>query len=140
APDPGAVKRAQRFAAWLNIPVAFVDKRRVGGAEEVQATTVVGDVEGRQAILFDEEIDRGSSVCEAAELLYRSGARDVYAACTHAVFSGPAVERLSNSGIREVDSRSTAGDRKSTRLNSSHVKISYAVFCLNKTKSKLMRT
>lgn len=102
APDPGAVKRAQRFAAWLNIPVAFIDKRRVGGADEVLATTVVGDVEGRQAILFDEEIDRGSSVCEAAELLYRNGAREVYAACTHAVFSGPAVERLSNSDIREV--------------------------------------
>lgn len=102
APDPGAVKRAQRFAARLNIPVAFVDKRRVEGAEEVLATTVVGDVRGRQAILFDEEIDRGSSMLEATELLYKEGASEVYAACTHAVFSGPAVERLANSEIAEV--------------------------------------
>ncbi|MEX2355816.1 MAG: ribose-phosphate pyrophosphokinase [Thermaerobacterales bacterium] len=102
APDPGAVKRAQRFAEHLGIPVAFVDKRRVGGDAEVAATAVVGDVAGRRAVLFDEEIDRGSSVCEAADLLQRSGAKEVYAAATHAVFSGPAVHRLSQSGIREV--------------------------------------
>lgn len=102
APDPGAVKRAQRFAQRLNSPVAFVDKRRVGGEGEVQATSVVGSVEGRQAILFDEEVDRGSSVIQAAEMLLGHGAREVYAACTHPVLSGPAVQRLAASPIREL--------------------------------------
>lgn len=102
APDPGAVKRAQRFAQRLGATVAFVDKRRSDSDTEVIATSVVGDVHGRQAILFDEEVDRGSSLCQAAEMVARAGAREVYAACTHAVLSGPAVERLSHSIIREL--------------------------------------
>ncbi|OGS69941.1 MAG: ribose-phosphate pyrophosphokinase [Firmicutes bacterium RBG_13_65_8] len=100
APDPGAVKRAQRFAQRLRAPVAFVDKRRVG--EEVKATTVVGDVSGHQAILFDEEVDRGGSSLEALGLLTERRVDAVYLACTHAVFSGPAVERLAGSQLREV--------------------------------------
>lgn len=102
APDPGAVKRAQRFAERMGLPVAFVDKRRVGQEKEVSATTVVGDVRDRSVILFDEEIDRGSSICQAAELVVRHGARAVYAAATHAVLSGPAVERLAGAGMLEV--------------------------------------
>ncbi|HET7560186.1 MAG TPA: ribose-phosphate pyrophosphokinase [Limnochordia bacterium] len=102
APDPGAVKRAQRFAQRLGVPVAFVDKRRVGGADEVQATAVVGDVKDRHAILFDEEIDRGTTVCQAAKLLRAAGAHAVSAACTHAVFSGPATERLQSAELREI--------------------------------------
>lgn len=103
APDPGAVKRAQRFAERLGLPVAFVDKRRgPGTGREVTATTVVGDVRGRAVILFDEEIDRGSSICQAAELVVRDGARQVFAAATHAVLSGPAVERLAAAGLAKV--------------------------------------
>ena len=102
APDPGSVKRAQRFAERLGLPMAFVDKRRGHASSEVTATTIVGDVDGRQAILFDEEVDRGSSFLQATELLYRKGVRDVYAACTHAVLSGPATERLALSPIRQL--------------------------------------
>ncbi len=102
APDPGAVKRAQRFAERLGAPVAFVDKRRVGGDAEVRATTVVGQVDGCQAILVDEEVDRGGSALEATELLLDKGASEVYLACTHAVLSGPGVARLSGSALSEV--------------------------------------
>lgn len=102
APDTGAVKRAQRFAERLRTPVVFIDKRRVGGEAEVRATTVVGKVSGCQAILFDEEVDRGGSALEAAELLFGRGASAVYLACTHAVLSGPAVARLSASALSEV--------------------------------------
>jgi len=102
APDPGAVKRAQRFAQRLGVPVAFVDKRRVGGSEEVKATAVVGDVTGCQAILFDEEVDRGGSSMEALGLLRERKVDAAYLACTHAVLSGPAVERLAGSGLSEV--------------------------------------
>jgi ribose-phosphate pyrophosphokinase len=100
APDQGAVKRAQRFAQRLNMPVAFVDKRRQGS--EVHATTIVGDVKNKQAIIFDEEVDRGSSVTEVSALLEKQGVKEVYAACTHPVLSGPAVERLKNSNIKEL--------------------------------------
>lgn len=102
APDPGSVKRAQRFSQRLGAPVAFVDKRRVSTDAEVTATTVVGNVEGRDAILFDEEVDRGSSLIQGANLLLRAGAKRVYAACTHAVLSGPAVGRLSQAPIQEL--------------------------------------
>jgi ribose-phosphate pyrophosphokinase len=106
APDPGSVKRAQKFSQRLGAPVAFVDKRRVSptadSAAEVVATTVVGKVEGCQAILFDEEVDRGSSLLNAAKLLMEHGATEVYAACTHAVLSGPAKDRLSTSPIKRL--------------------------------------
>lgn len=101
APDPGAVKRAQRFAARLDLPVGFIDKRRLSG-DQVSATSVVGDVKGRPVILFDEEIDRGSSICQAAEMVAREGATAIYAAATHAVLSGPASERLPRCGCQEV--------------------------------------
>jgi len=100
------VKRAQKFSQRLGAPVAFVDKRRVSptadSAAEVVATTVVGKVEGCQAILFDEEVDRGSSLLNAARLLMEHGATEVYAACTHAVLSGPAKDRLSTSPIKRL--------------------------------------
>ncbi len=101
APDPGAVKRAQRFAARLGFPVGFIDKRREGG-DQVTATSVVGNVRGKAVILFDEEIDRGSSICQAAEMVSREGAREIYAAATHAVLSGPASERLAQCGCSEI--------------------------------------
>ncbi len=102
APDPGAVKRAQRFAQRLGGTVAFIDKRRTTTGEEVTATSVVGDVEGRQAVLFDEEVDRGSSMLQGAQLLFKNGAKEVYGACTHAVLSGPAIERLSGAPMKEL--------------------------------------
>ncbi|HHY35070.1 MAG TPA: ribose-phosphate pyrophosphokinase [Firmicutes bacterium] len=100
APDPGAVKRAQRFSERIGAPIAFIDKRRMG--TEVRATTVIGDVGGKQAILFDEEVDQGSSLVKAAEMLLDKGASEVYGACTHAVLSGAAPERLSKAPIKEL--------------------------------------
>ncbi len=99
APDPGAVKRAQRFSEKMGASIAFVDKRRVG--DEVRATTVVGEVAGKQAILFDEEIDRGSTFVQAVKLLTDRGATEVYGACTHAVLSDGAPERLSKTAVKE---------------------------------------
>lgn len=100
APDPGAVKRAQRFSERLGAPIAFIDKRRVGS--EVKATTVIGDVKGKQAILFDEEIDRGSTFVQSVEMLMDRGAAEVYGACTHAVLSGSAPDRLSKTPLKEL--------------------------------------
>ncbi|WP_404980626.1 ribose-phosphate diphosphokinase [Carboxydichorda subterranea] len=117
APDPGAVKRAQRFAERLGVPVAFVDKRRLPATSGVRATAVVGDVRGRPVILFDEEVDQGTTLLEATELVLERGAAEVYAACTHAVLSGLAAERVSKAPIRELVVTDTVPVPPSKRWN-----------------------
>jgi ribose-phosphate pyrophosphokinase len=102
APDLGAAKRARTFAQRLDAPLAIIEKRRTNRGTRTEVLNVIGDVAGCPAILIDDEIDTASSMVGAAETLYRAGARDVFACCTHAVFSGPAVDRIRSSGLREV--------------------------------------
>jgi ribose-phosphate pyrophosphokinase len=101
SPDAGGVHRARLLAERLGVPVGFVDKRRPepGVAEVVH---VVGEVAGRTAILVDDMIDTAGTITAAAQALMGFGARQVYAAATHAVLSGPAVERLRQAPIREL--------------------------------------
>lgn len=99
APDVGAVKRVRSFAQALNIPMAIIDKRRPKpNVAEVQH--VIGDVEGRNVILFDDIIDTAGTIVEAARVLKEKGAANVFACCTHALFSGPAEERLKKCSIK----------------------------------------
>ena len=101
APDTGEVKVAKRLADHLGLPWAIVNKlRRQTGQSEV--THVIGDVEGRQAILIDDIISTGGTTVGAAESILDCGATEVYAAATHPVFAGPAYERLEESPIKEV--------------------------------------
>ena len=101
APDTGEVKVAKRLADHLRLPWAIVNKlRRQAGHSEV--THVIGDVEGRRAIMIDDIIDTGGTTVGAAESILEEGATEVYAAATHAVFSGPAYERIEDSPISEV--------------------------------------
>jgi ribose-phosphate pyrophosphokinase len=103
SPDAGRVKVAERYSQQLGADLAIIHKRRVKGAKnEVEARDVVGDVEGRSCVLIDDMIDTAGTIVAAAEQLKQHGAADVYAACTHAVFSGPAVDRLKNSVISKV--------------------------------------
>ncbi|MHB9146466.1 MAG: ribose-phosphate diphosphokinase [Symbiobacteriia bacterium] len=102
APDAGSAKWAARYAERLHAPLVLLDKRRLGNSGEVRIAGVVGDVTGGEAIIFDDEIDRGGSVTEAARVLIGHGARAVYAGCTHGVLSGPAVERIAASPLTEV--------------------------------------
>ncbi len=102
ATDIGVAKRARNFAEVLNASLAIVEKRRVGNIERAEALNLIGEVEGRTAILVDDEIDTAGSITQAAAKLHEAGAREIYAACTHPVLSGPAIERLRDSPIREV--------------------------------------
>ncbi|MBI2953691.1 MAG: ribose-phosphate pyrophosphokinase [Chloroflexi bacterium] len=102
APDLGAAKRARNFAEKLHVPMAVIEKRRDPFGVRTVALSIIGDVTRKRAIIVDDEIDTAGSVVQAAELLERMGAREVYATCTHAVLSGPAVERLRASNIKEV--------------------------------------
>jgi len=99
AADLGFAKRARNFANMIGGSVAFVEKRRLGNDSSSETLGVIGDVRGRTAIIMDDEIDTAGSITNAAEIVRREGARDVLAACTHAVLSGPAIDRIENSSI-----------------------------------------
>ena len=101
APDVGSAKMARGFAKRLDASLAIIDKRRPR-ANVSEVVNVVGEVEGRDCILADDMIDTAGTVTEAARALKRLGANDVYVCATHALFSGPAVERLKAAPIVEV--------------------------------------
>ena len=92
--DLGFAKRARNFAERINVPLALVEKRRVANDSKAEALRVVGDVEGHDVLLIDDEVDTGGSIAEGAELLAQNGARKIYLIFVHAVLSPPAVERL----------------------------------------------
>ncbi|HXR41697.1 MAG TPA: ribose-phosphate diphosphokinase, partial [Acidothermaceae bacterium] len=103
SPDAGRVRVAERWTDRLNSPLAIIHKRRDPMvANEVKVHEVVGDVAGRTCILVDDMIDTAGTITKAAEALFENGAAEVVVAATHAVFSGPAVDRLKNSQITEV--------------------------------------
>ncbi len=102
SPDVGGVARARSFAKKLNdAPLAIIDKRRQAH-NVAEVLHLIGDVKGKTAVLVDDMIDTAGTITEAARLLRRHGARQVYACATHAVFSDPAVERLSSGVFEEV--------------------------------------
>jgi len=101
APDVGSAKMARGFAKRLNGSLAIIDKRRPA-ANVAEVVNVVGEVEGRDCIIADDMIDTAGSVTEAARALKNLGARDIYVCATHALFSGPAVDRFKESAIKEV--------------------------------------
>ncbi|MEU8137972.1 ribose-phosphate diphosphokinase [Streptodolium elevatio] len=103
SPDAGRVRVADQWTDRLGAPLAIIHKRRDPNvANEVSVHEVVGEVEGRTCVLVDDMIDTGGTICAAAEALFANGAADVIVAATHAVLSGPAVDRLKNSRISEV--------------------------------------
>lgn len=103
SPDAGRVKVAERYANQLHADLAIVHKRRIKGAKnQVEAKEVVGEVEGRTCVLIDDMIDTAGTIVAAAEQLTERGAKAVYCAATHGVFSGPAIDRLKNSTIEKV--------------------------------------
>jgi ribose-phosphate pyrophosphokinase len=101
SPDAGGVERARAFAKKLGAPLAIVDKRRVD-MDVTEVMNLIGDVRGRSTLIVDDIIDTAGTLVKTADALIREGATQVFAACTHAVFSGPAVERIENSRISEV--------------------------------------
>jgi ribose-phosphate pyrophosphokinase len=101
APDVGSAKMARGFAKRLNASLAIIDKRRPS-ANIAEVVNVVGDVEGKDCVIPDDMIDTGGTMTEAIHALKRLGARDVYCCATHALLSGPAVERLVASPVKEM--------------------------------------
>jgi ribose-phosphate pyrophosphokinase len=88
-------------AAALDVPIAFIEKRRSGNDSHAEALSIIGDVRGRDVILVDDEIDTGGSIAQAVSLVKRDGAREVYVVCVHALLSRNAAERLGPLPVRE---------------------------------------
>ena len=102
SPDHGGVTRARNLARALdNKPIAIIDKRRPE-PNKAEVMTIIGDIQGKTCIMIDDMIDTAGSICAGAQALIDSGAKEVYACATHPIFSGPAIERLTNSPIKEV--------------------------------------
>lgn len=102
ATDIGISKRARDLAERLSTPLAIIEKRRVGNADKAETLNIIGAVAGMQALLIDDEIDTAGSLVTAAAALRKAGATNVYACCTHPVFSRSASKRIANSPIKEV--------------------------------------
>jgi ribose-phosphate pyrophosphokinase len=101
SPDAGGVERARFFAKKMDSALAIVDKRRVE-MDVTEVLHVIGDVRGRTALILDDIIDTAGTLCKTADALVEAGAAKVYACATHAVLSGPAVERISKSKLERV--------------------------------------
>jgi ribose-phosphate pyrophosphokinase len=101
SPDAGGVERARLFAKRIDAPLAIVDKRRID-VNVSEVMHLIGDVSGRPALVIDDIIDTAGTLVKTAEALLDNGATKVFAAATHAVLSGPAVERITKSKIEEV--------------------------------------
>ncbi len=101
-PDLGFAKKGRDYAVALKLPLAFVEKRRVGNKNIREALTLIGDVEGKDVIIIDDLVDTAGSIEQAVQVVKRNGAKDVYVAFTHPVLSDPAVERLGNLPIKEI--------------------------------------
>jgi ribose-phosphate pyrophosphokinase len=101
SPDAGGVERARAFAKRLDSPLAIIDKRRTD-VNVAEVMHIIGEVEGQDCLIVDDLIDTAGTLVKAAEALLKQGAKSVRACATHAVLSGPAVERIENSEIEEV--------------------------------------
>lgn len=101
SPDHGGVTRARKLADRLKTPLGIIDKRRPK-PNVAEVMNIIGNVEGKTAILIDDIIDTGGTITLAADALIENGATEVYACCTHPVLSGPAIDRIENSAIKEL--------------------------------------
>lgn len=101
SPDHGSVSRARNMAKPFNVPIAIIDKRRPE-PNKSEIMNVIGDIENKNCLILDDMIDTAGTICNAAKALMDLGARSVYACATHAVLSGPAIERIEASPIKEM--------------------------------------
>jgi len=118
SPDIGSVGRSRRFAEKLDVPLAIIDKRRPK-ANVCEIMNIIGDVKGKRVILVDDLIDTAGTVVNAANALKDMGATEVYACCTHGVLSGPAIDRIRTSAIKELVTLNTiplTNEKKNSKI------------------------
>lgn len=100
--DLGFAKKGRNYAADMDMPIAFIEKRRIGNDANTEALTLIGDVKGRDVIIVDDEVDTGGSISQAVNVVIQNGARDVYLAFVHAILSRNGAERLASLPIKHI--------------------------------------
>jgi ribose-phosphate pyrophosphokinase len=119
ATDIGISKRARDLATKLNAPLAIMEKRRVGNTARTETLNVIGEVEGKIALTVDDEIDSAGSLVNTVTVLEERGVKEVYACCTHPIFSGQAIQRIAASSVKEVivtDTVPVSGEKKLDKI------------------------
>jgi len=119
ATDIGISKRARDLAAKLDTPLAIMEKRRVGNVDQAETLNVIGEVEGKVALTVDDEIDTAGSLVGVVSTLGERGAKEIYACCTHPVFSGSAIQRIASCPVKEVvvtDTIPVTGNKKLDKI------------------------
>ena len=102
ATDAGSSKKAYKYSHYFECPLALIDKRRDSNNDNAVATGIIGDIKGKTALIFDDEVSTAGTLIEAASILKAHGAKEIYAGATHGVLVGPAIERIKNSDIKEL--------------------------------------
>ena len=102
ATDAGSSKKAYKYSKFFECPLALIDKRRESNNDNAVATNIIGDIEGKTALIFDDEISTAGTLVEAANILKQHGAKEIYAGAAHGVLVGPAMARIEKSPIKEV--------------------------------------
>lgn len=106
--DLGFAKKGRNYAADMDMPIAFIEKRRMGNDAKAEALTLIGDVKNRDVIIVDDEVDTGSSIAQAVEIVKQKGARDVYLVFVHAVLSRDGAVRLASLPIKQIITTDTS--------------------------------
>lgn len=122
SPDVGGIKIARLYSKNMHIRLAVVDKRRVG-PEEIEVGFVIGDVKDRNAIIIDDIIATGGSICQAARVLKEKGAKDIYVGATHPVLCGSAAEKLMDAPIKEIAVTDTIPLNEQARMLGKKIKV-----------------
>ena len=102
ATDLGFAKKGRNYALDLDVPIAFIEKRRTGNDAKAEALTLIGEVRGHDVIIVDDEVDTGGSIAQAVDVVKQNGARDIYLVFVHAILSGDAAERLAALPIKHI--------------------------------------
>jgi ribose-phosphate pyrophosphokinase len=102
ATDLGFAKKGRNYALDLDVPIAFIEKRRTGNDAKAEALTLIGEVRGHDVIIVDDEVDTGGSIAQAVEVVQKNGARDIYLAFIHPIFSKSAAQRLADLPIKQI--------------------------------------
>ncbi len=129
SPDVGSVTRARNVAAKLNSSMAIIDKRRPK-ANQLEVMNIIGDIKGKTCLMIDDMIDTAGTIVQGAEALYKNGAKEIYACCTHAVFSGPAIERIKNSHITKLVVLDTVDMPKEKKIDKIEIISAAKIFAL----------
>jgi len=119
ATDIGISKRARDLAASLDAPLAIIEKRRLGNVDQAETLNVIGEVEDKVALTVDDEIDTAGSLVGVVSALEERGVKEIYACCTHPLFSDPAIQRIASCPVKEVvvtDTVPVAGDKKLDKI------------------------